>query len=51
MHSVAEHGCILALNQLVALGVDTAAVIEIADHAGRTPIFEAVEAQSKIEIL
>jgi ankyrin repeat protein len=51
LHSVAEHGSIMALNQLVALGVDTSDVIEVADHAGRTPIFEAVEGQSQIDIL
>lgn len=35
---------------MVSVGVDVYSAIEIADNAGRTPLFEAVE-QDSIEIV
>lgn len=43
MHHAIEKGHIGVLEILLEHGVDVYSVIEIADNAGRTPIFEAVE--------
>ncbi len=43
MHHAIEKGHIGVLETLLEHGVDVYSVIEVADNAGRTPIFEAVE--------
>lgn len=39
------------LEGMLGLGIDVYAGVEIADNAGRTPIFEAVENPKNIHIL
>ncbi len=43
MHHAVEKGHVCVLETLLEHGVDVYSVIEVADNAGRTPIFEAVE--------
>lgn len=43
LHHAIEKGHIHVLEMMLALGVDIYSAIEIADNAGRTPLFEAVE--------
>jgi len=43
LHHAIEKGHIGVLEALLEHGVDVYSVIEVADNAGRTPIFEAVE--------
>ncbi len=43
LHHAIEKGHIQVLETMLGLGVDVYSAIEIADNAGRTPLFEAVE--------
>lgn len=43
LHHAIEKGHTQVLETMLGLGVDVYGAIEIADNAGRTPIFEAVE--------
>jgi ankyrin repeat protein len=43
LHHAVEKGHIKVLETLITLGADIYSAIEIADNAGRTPLFEAVE--------
>lgn len=43
LHHAVEKGHIPVLENLLANGVDLYSAIEIADNAGRTPLFEAVD--------
>jgi ankyrin repeat protein len=43
LHHAVEKGHISVLESLLANGVDMYSAVEIADNAGRTPLFEAVD--------
>ena len=43
LHHAIEKGHIQVLETMLGQGVDVYSAIEIADNAGRTPLFEAVE--------
>jgi len=43
LHHAVEKGHISVLENLLANGVDMYSAVEIADNAGRTPLFEAVD--------
>ncbi len=43
MHHAIEKGHLNVLETMLQHGVDVYSAIEIADNAGRTPLFEAVE--------
>ena len=43
MHHCIEKGHLSVLEVLLEHGVDVYSAIELADNAGRTPLFEAVE--------
>ena len=43
LHHAIEKGHTHVLEAMLAQGVDVYSAIEIADNAGRTPLFEAVE--------
>lgn len=43
LHHAVEKGHIQVLETLLANGYDVYSAIEIADNAGRTPLFEAVD--------
>jgi ankyrin repeat protein len=43
LHHAIEKGHIEVLEIMLAHGIDVYSAIEIADNAGRTPLFEAVE--------
>lgn len=43
LHHAIEKGHAQVLETLLSLGVDVYSAVEIADNAGRTPLFEAVE--------
>ena len=55
LHHAIEKGHIQVLETMLGLGVDVYSAIEIADNAGRTPLFEAVEnmedGSPKLEII
>ena len=42
-HHAIEKGHIGVLESMLSLGIDVYSGIEIADNAGRTPLFEAIE--------
>ena len=44
-HHAVEKGHLHVMETMVGLGVDVQQAIEIADNAGRTPLFEAVETE------
>lgn len=43
LHHAIEKGHTKVLETMLGMGVDVYSAIEIADNAGRTPLFEAVE--------
>lgn len=43
LHHAIEKGHTQVLETMLGLGIDVYSAIEIADNAGRTPLFEAVE--------
>lgn len=43
LHHAIEKGHTAVLEQMITQGIDVYSAIEIADNAGRTPLFEAVE--------
>lgn len=43
MHHAIEKGHLNVLETMLSHGIDVYSAIEIADNAGRTPLFEAVE--------
>lgn len=45
MHHAIEKGHINVLEVMLEHGVDVYSAIELADNSGRTPLFEAVEAE------
>lgn len=45
LHHAVEKGHICVLEKMLELGIDVYSAIEIADNAGRTPLFEAVETE------
>ena len=47
MHHAIEKGHINVLEVMLEHGVDVYSAIEIADNAGRTPLFEAVEMEDE----
>jgi ankyrin repeat protein len=51
LHHAVEQGHLHVLEGLLGLGIDIYSVVEIADNAGRTPIFEAVENQDNTHLL
>lgn len=51
LHHAIEKSHLDVLHVLLEHGIDVYSAIEIADNAGRTPIFEAVDNNSDIEIL
>lgn len=47
LHHAIEKGHINVLEVMLEHGVDVYSAIEIADNAGRTPLFEAVEMEDE----
>ena len=47
MHHSIEKGHLSVLEVLLEHGVDVYSAIELADNAGRTPLFEAVEMEEE----
>lgn len=51
LHHAIEKAHLEVLQVLIEHGVDVYSAIEIADNAGRTPIFEAIDNNCSAEIL
>jgi ankyrin repeat protein len=51
LHHAIEKLHFEVLQALIAHGVDVYSAIEIADNAGRTPIFEAVDSNASVEMI
>ena len=51
LHHAVEKGNISILQSLIEIGRDLVSAIEIADNAGRTPIFEAVDNNASAELM
>ena len=51
LHHAIEKGHLEVLEVLIEHGVDIYSAIEIADNAGRTPIFEAIDNNCSAEML
>lgn len=50
-HHAVEKGNINVLKMLLTIGGDISSGIEIADNAGRTPIFEAIDNNVSTDLL